>query len=283
MRRKILIPSDFSKNAWDALMYAMELYKAEPCDFYILNVYNFSGYAMDNIIVAQPNNEYAEAVKEKSMKGLQKILQRVSFHGEGTDHAFYTISKNDNLLDAIKEVVELKDIDLVFMGTKGDTDSFNVSFGSNTVTVMEKERNCPVMAIPPDTVYVPPSEIVFPTSFKTHFKKRELVHLIDIARITKAPIRILHVQTEKQLSETQVNYKGMLEEYFEDVEYSFHDLEKGNISEAVEHFVQSRDSGMIAFINKKHTFFGSIFSKPLVKELGMHSKVPVLALHDFRN
>ena len=283
MRRKILLPTDFSRNAWDAIVYAIELFKDESCDFYILNTYNFSGYAMDNIIVAQPNNEYAEAVKEKSIKGLEKILQRISFRDEGADHNFYTLSKNDGLLDAIKEVVELKDIDLVIMGTKGDTDSLNVSFGSNTVTVMEKERNCPVMAIPQDTIYEDPNEIVFPTSFKTHYKKRELAHLIDIAKITKAPIRILHVETEKQLSETQLNYRDLLEECFEGVEYSFHSLEKSDIGEAVELFVQSRGSGMIAFINKKHTFFGSIFSRPLVKDLGMHSKVPVLALHDLRN
>lgn len=283
MRRKILLPTDFSRNAWDAISYAIELFKNEACDFYILNVYNFSGYAMDNIVIAQPNNEYADAVREKSIKGLEKILQRISFRDDSTDHEFYTLSKNDNLLDAIKEVVELKDIDLVIMGTKGDTDALNVSFGSNTVMVMEKERNCPVMAIPPDTVFTPPSEIVFPTSFKTHFKKRELAYLIDIARITDAPVRILHVQTEKQLSETQLNYRGLLEEYFEGLEYSFHTLEKSDIGEAVELFVQSRNSGMIAFINKKHTFFGSVFSRPLVKELGIHSRVPVLALHDLRN
>jgi nucleotide-binding universal stress UspA family protein len=283
MRRKILLPTDFSRNAWGAIAYAVDLFRNEGCDFYILNVYNFTGYAMDNIIVSQPNNEYAEAIREKSMKGLEKILQRLSFRDEGSNHAYYTISKNDNLLDAIREIVALKDIDLVIMGTKGDTDAINVTFGSNTVMIMEKVRSCPVLAIPPDTVYEDPSEIVFPTSYKTHFKKRELSYLIHIARITNAPVRILHVENEKELDETQKNFKKLLGECFEDIEHSFHNLEKNDISEAIELFVQSRESGMVAFINKKHTFFGSIFSRPLVKDLGTHSKVPVLALHDFRN
>ena len=283
MRRKILLPTDFSRNAWDAIAYAVDLFKNERCDFYILNVYSFTGYAMDNIIVAQPNNEYAEAIREKSMKGLEKILQRLSFRDEDPGHTYYTISKNDNLLDAIKDVVALKDIDLVIMGTKGDTDGINVKFGSNTVMVMEKVRSCPVLAVPPDVVYKDPSEIVFPTSYKTHFKKRELAYLIDIARITNAPIRILHVENEKELDETQRNFKKLLGECLEDIEHSFHNLEKSEISEAVELFVQERGSEMIAFINKKHTFFGSIFSRPLVRDLGTHSKIPVLALHDFRN
>jgi len=38
---------------------------------------------------------------------------------------------------------------------------------------------------------------------------------------------------------------------------------------------------MVAFMNRKHSFFSSILSKPLVKELGYHSKVPVLVLKDW--
>ena len=283
MKKRILLPTDFSRNAWDAIAYAVDLYKDVPCEFYLLNVYDFTGYALDNIIVSQPNNAYAEKIREKSMAGLEKILQRLAFRDEGDQHTFITVSKQDNLLDAIRDTVELKDIDLVVMGTKGDTDSINVAFGSNTVMVMEKERNCPVLAIPPGTVYTAPSEIVFPTSFRTHFKRRELQYLTEISEITGAPIRILHVKKEKELDDVQENYKKLLADCFEGVEFSFHDVENTDIADAVEMFVESRGSGMIAFINKKHNFFRSIFSKPLVKELGTHSKVPVLALHDLRN
>lgn len=283
MKKRILLPTDFSRNAWDAIVYAVDLYNSVECEFFLLNVYDFTGYAMDNIIVSQPNNGYAEKVKEKSMNGLEQTLQRLAFRDESKLHSFVTISKQDNLIDAIKDIVELKDIDLVIMGTKGDTDAINVAFGSNTVMVMEKERNCPVMAIPPGTVYDPPSEIVFPTSFKTHFKKREMVYLREIAEITNAPIRILHVKKEEELSEVQVNGKLLLADCLEGLDFSFHELENNDISEAVETFVESRKSGMVAFINKKHSFFRSVFSKPLVKSLGTHSKVPVLALHDLRN
>jgi nucleotide-binding universal stress UspA family protein len=283
MRKKLLLPTDFSKNAWEAISYALELYKREPCDFYILNVYDYRSYAVDNIVIPQPKNAYTDAVKEESLKGLEKILHKLSFRDESLDHTFITISKQDGLISAIKEIVELKDIDLVVMGTKGDTDADNVAFGSNTVMVMEKQRSCPVLAIPPGTIYQDPSEIVFPTSFKTHFKKRELRFLTDIAKITNAPIRVLHVGDLSELSEIQKNYKELLTEYLDGLEYSFHTLEKNDIGEALAMFVQSRDSGMIAFINKKHTFFGSIFSRPLVKDLGIHSKIPVLALHDLRN
>jgi nucleotide-binding universal stress UspA family protein len=281
--RKVLIPTDFSRNAWDAIAYAVDLFKNEPCEFYILNVYSLADFATDNLMVPQLDTSLVDTFRENSEKGLEKILQRLSFRDESDMHSYVTLSQQNDLIVALKEIVELKDIGLIVMGTKGNTDALNISFGSNTVTVMEKIRNCPVLAIPKGTVYSSISEIVFPTSFKTHFKKRELDYLIDIAKITNAPIRVLHINQESNLNEEQLNFKALLEEYFDVLEYSFHFIEGKDINEGVELFIQSRESGMVAFINKKHTFFSRLFSKPLVKELGLKARIPILALHDFRN
>jgi hypothetical protein len=77
--------------------------------------------------------------------------------------------------------------------------------------------------------------------------------------------------------------KELLEACLDGAEYSFHWLENVGVQEGLFNFVSNRNSGMIAFINKKHQLFGSIFSTPMVKQLSMYAKVPVLALHDFRN
>ena len=34
----ILLPTDFSSNSWNAILYAIEFYKTVECNFYILNV-----------------------------------------------------------------------------------------------------------------------------------------------------------------------------------------------------------------------------------------------------
>ena len=66
-------------------------------------------------------------------------------------------------------------------------------------------------------------------------------------------------------------------------EVSFHKLYDMDVNVGVRAFVLSRESEMIALINRKHNFFGSIFSNPLVKELGTHAKVPLLAMHDIQD
>lgn len=283
MKKKILLPTDFSKNSWNAIVFAVELYKNQECEFYILNTFNATGYALDSMMVPEPGERIYEELKEKSDKGLAKILERLGIREENSNHKYIAVSQFNTLLEAIRDMVEKKDIEMIVMGTQGATDAKNVIYGSNAVLVMEKIRNCPVLAIPKEVKFKEPKEIVFPTSFKTHVKRRELDFLIEIAQYNNSSIRILHVTDKEKLTPEQENNKQLLEEYFDTLDHSFHTLHNIDLKSALSCFVESRHIDMITFINKKHNFFGSILSRPMVKDLGYHSKVPVLALHDLRN
>jgi hypothetical protein len=257
MKRKILLPTDFSKNAWHAINYALELYKNDQCHFYILNVFSGKGDIMSSLIHMDPGSEMYEIAKLDSENGLAKVLDMLTFR----DY----------------------DIELIVMGTKGSTSSKLKTFGGVAIAVMEKVRNCPVLVVPEQAKHNLPKEIVFPNSLKTHLKRRELNYLIDLAKNCNASIKVLHVATEDNLNEKQLSNQALLEEYFANVSHSFHFLSRTEIAGAIKCFVESRESHMVAFINKKHAFFGSILTHPLVKEIGQDSKVPLLVMHDLRN
>ncbi|GAA4884439.1 universal stress protein [Flaviramulus aquimarinus] len=284
MKRKILLPTDFSKNAWHAINYAIELYKNDQCDFYILNVYTATGNIIESLINMEPGSELYETAKLESENGLAKILDMLAFKDNNTPkHHFKPISTFNNTVEAIKNVVEEKDIEMIIMGTKGKTNYRKTVYGSTAINVMEKVRNCPVIVVPKMAKHHLPKEIVFPTGFKTPFKKRELNHLIELAKKCEASIRVLHISLKNKLSDVQLNNKKLLKEYFEGVPYTFHTLSYMEIPVAINCFVESRGSDMVAFINKKHIFFGSMLTHPLVKDIGQKSKVPILVMHDLRN
>lgn len=284
MKKNILLPTDFSKSAWHAIAYALELYKNEPCNFFLLNVFSGSSNIIDSLINMEPGSALYEEAKLKSEDGLAKVLDMIALRDrQNPKHNFITISSFNNTLEAIKNVVENKDIEIIIMGTRGQTESKSIVYGRNAISVMEKVRECPVLVIPEIAKIELPKEIVFPTDYKKHFKKRELKYLIEIAKISEAAVKILHVQEENKLDVKQKANKELLEGCFEDISYSFHFLTNMHVPTAINCFVESRESDMVAFINKKHAFFGSILTQPLVKDIGYHSKVPVLVLHDLRN
>lgn len=284
MKRKILLPTDFSKNAWKAITYALELYKKDTCNFYVLNVFTAPSNIIDSFINMQPGSELYETAKFNSENELAKTLDKIALLNlAGHKHHFEIVSKFHDPVEAIKKLVEEKDIEMIVMGTKGATSSRTRVFGGVAIDIMEKVRNCPVIVVPEMAKHTLPKEIVFPTSYKTHLKRRELNHLIDLANKCEASIKVLHVSKQDQLNEKQLSNKKLLEEYFEGLDYSFHSLKDMEVSTAINAFVESRDSDMVAFINKKHAFFGSILTHPLVKVIGYNSKVPLLVLHDLRN
>jgi len=283
MKQRILIPTDFSKNAFNAIQYAMRLFETEKCEFFILHSHYLSGYSKDNLLIPEPSKAARKAEDEKAKVRMDKLKVQMEHYQSNKNHSFKYLSEFGSFYDVMKKTVEREDIQLVVMGTQGQSDKRTVIVGSNAVNIMEKIRACPVFAIPVNARFKEPNEIVFPTSFRTHYKLKELETLVKIAKLTNAPIRILHIQNTKSLTPAQKDNKTLLESILAPSDFTHHRLYDMDVNDGVRSFVQSRESEMIAFVNKKHNFFGSIFTNPMVRELGMYTKVPLLAMHESKN
>lgn len=283
MQKHILIPTDYSKNAFNALVYALELFANQECTFHIFHSYFLGRSSQGSLLFPEPEQHEYDALARFSSDSMGRLKTKVGLLTDNPKHTVHFDHKLGTLVESIDEKVKLEKIDLIIMGTRGITDDSKVAYGRNSVNVMESIRDCAVLAIPANVSYKKINEIVFPTNFKSQFIEKEIKTFVNIARQKNTPIRIVHMGKEADLSERQKNNRKQLEIYFEEVENTYHWREKLAVKEGVLSFVDERKSGMIAFVNRKHWFFGSVFSNPLVKSLGIHSKVPILALHDSRN
>ena len=231
MNKRILIPTDFSKNALNATRYALDLYAKQNCDFYFLNVFHLDSYTTNTLILPEPGSLEYDSTKAASEESFAKLLDMLELHNDNPKHTFHTSSTLNYLSEAMKDIISKKDINLVVMGTK------------------------------------------------ISYKRREMDYLIDIVTMHNAAIRVLYISKTDKLTRIQEENKQLLEDIFSTVECTFHTLKNIDVSQGITTFVASRNSDMIAFINKKHFFFGSVFSKPLVKEIGYNATTPILALH----
>lgn len=279
MNKRILIPTDFSKNALNAARYTVDLYSKLNCDFYFLHVLNFKKYTNDNLIIPEEGSAAYESAKSDAEKNFEKLLDSLELHNYNPKHNYFTKYTHSFLSEAIKTLIAEKDIQLVAMGTKGATGSKTVLLGSNTVNAMEKIRECPVLAIPKDFSFKVPKEIVFPTDYKEPFKRSELNYLLEIGKMHQTSVAVLHLNKNKGLNAEQENNQKLLDDILGEMNHKFFSLTEKHLGKGIQTFVESRNSDMIAFINRKHLFFGSVITKPLVKEIGYDSDIPILALH----
>jgi len=279
MNMRILIPTDFSKNALNAIRYTIDLYAKLNCDFYFLNVFSFEKYTTNSLNIPEKGSAEFEQAKQESEKKFEKLIDTLALEVENLKHNYYTESTSNYLSEAIRHNINKNDIDLVAMGTKGATGSKGVLFGSNTVMAMEKIRKCPVLAIPEHVSFNSPKEIVFPTDYKDIYKRSEFRYLTEVAKMHNAEIAILHLEKKKELTESQLTNKKLLSSILSETPHHFHTLIEKNLGKGIQNFVESRESDMVSFINRKHFFFSNVFTKPLIKEIGYDSEVPILALH----
>lgn len=272
--KKIILPTDFSENAYNAISFALELFKEEECTFYLLNTYTPVLYDSEYMYF-NPTISIDEVYKTNSKKGLDRLHKRLVSEFKNTKHQFEKVSVFNFLTDEINEQVEEKNIDLVVMGTKGASGSKEILFGSHTVHTIKKAK-CPILAIPSELDFKPIKNILLPSDLSIGFKENQLKVLKNIALKNKATLHILHVMQEEELNTTQKEGKNTLADYFKDVSVSFHFVKGNDIQKAINEFQKETNIEMLSMINNKYSFFENLFFKPVVHKIGFHVKVPFL-------
>lgn len=278
--KRILIPTDFSENAWNAISYAMQLFSNENCEFFLLNTYTpvipssrFMAPIIDGVRIE-------DAIRYNSENGLLKTVERIQSTYHNKKHSFETISSFNLLVDEVKDIIDTYTIDLVITGTKGASGMDEVFMGSNTVRIIKSTKKCPVLAIPQHFDYSKPSEIAFATDFNRFYTISELVPLIELAKSFKATIRIVHVQYEiKALTEMQQFNLNMLRKYFVDVEHYVHTVsELNSVSQTLDVFSKELDIHLLAMLNYQHSYMERMTREPIVKRAAFHTQIPLLVI-----
>ena len=276
--KRILLPTDFSDNSWNAITYAVELFKDEACTFYLLNTYTPVIYHVEYVLGYPAQFGLGDAVRNTSQENLNELVLKLSDKfGHNPKHKFETSARFDTLISGIKDFVEAHNIDLIIMGTKGATGAEGVLFGSNTVHVF-KEIKCPIMAIPSNFKFEAPHEILFPTDLEVNYKNSLLNILQEIASSHHSRVNAMHVSTGNKLTDYQENNKLNLESIFKNTAYLFHNIKSMNILEAINEFQMKHKINLLVMINNKHSFFENLFFKNTINQIGFHLNIPFLVI-----
>ncbi len=277
--KNILIPTDFSENAWNATQYALEMFASETCVFHLLNTYT-PNIAHSRFMASTTTGAHEDASLANSKNGLEKVVACIQKNYPGDTRKFKTISSFNLLVDEIKETIREKNIDLIVMGTKGASGLEEVFMGSNTVRIIKAVKDCPILAVPQNFGFATPNEIAFATDFNRFYTKSELQPIIEMAKSFNAVVRIVYVQHEiKALTELQQFNLGMLRKFFVEIEHYVHTVsELNSVSRTLEIFTDELDIHLLAMLNYQHSYMERMTREPIVKRIAFHTQVPLLVI-----
>ena len=277
--RTVLIPTDFSTNAMHAIRYALQLYKCERTNFYFLHAYADEVYRPDNNNAGKSLEERKKTTKKNVDASLNKLISEISNKYHNPKHTLAAVASFESLVDAVNDSANEINIDLVVMGTQGQTRSKNITFGSHTVQVF-KYVQCPVLAIPENYVYQKPKRIVFPTDYMLPYKRRELKLLNTLAAEYKSEVHFLYISDFEDLNHRQTDNKWFLKVSLPDAYQFFERTPVKNKAEAIMDFISEKNMNLLVMVNARHSFLEDMLYRSTIDEIGLHPKIPFLVLQN---
>lgn len=279
--KNILLPTDFSKNSWNAITYALHFFENQECNFYILHVKSLSNLALDNGSLANLQNEIESLYLQPVKRKLRILLKQISQLSSNTKtHNFYTIIENNYFIDGVRKTIAEKQIDYIVMGTKGASGIEKIILGSNTADVITKVK-CNTLVIPENANYIAPLEVALPTDFSLSHNLQILQPIAEIIERFKSTLRILHISKNKiNLNKDQKNNQELLEDFFNHHKHSFHFITHKKVEDAIQSFIKSNKINMVCMVAKNLNYFQQILFHSKVENISYHTDIPFLVLHE---
>ena len=278
--KNILIPTDFSDNAWNALLYGISFFKKTHCTFHIVHINSVNTSASGETAMFLSPEILEETLLVESKEKLNELMGKIERLPLNVKHEFNTLALYGFLTDHIKSQVKEKQIDLIIMGTKGSTGLKSVSIGSNTGDVITKVP-CTVLAVPEKATYHSIKEIGFPSDFQLKYNLKILETLKDILLLKKSALRLLYISLKNEkMSTIQEKNKALLFEYYKDIECTFHLVTGKKIDESIQCFTESRNLDLLVMVAKNLNFLERILFRPTVEKISYHTQVPFLVIHE---
>ncbi len=273
--KTILVPTDFSEIANNALNYAAKLAVYTRSKLFLFHAYHVPMIVSEVPFVLTSEENQLE---EKSNDQMKLIIENLQKKYENRLE-IESLSVPGFTSDEIVDIAKHKNCDLIVMGTKGAGES-NSLLGGNTVDVI-KHTHCNVLVVPDKAKFEKIDKIVFAFDYNTVKSNSVFDPLIDLASLFNSEIMIFNIEDSRVQPTTEKAIEGIkLEHVFENLKHSYWFSEHENIVDAIQEFAINKHAVMITMIRRSHNLFQKILTKSNTKRMTLYSQLPLLILYE---
>lgn len=272
--KNILIPTDFSKCAANAMNFAMELAARAGASVQVIHVVYPNEGVDNNVYSAIWIDEYFKQRKNDLGRWVNRFKQNPAFKDVSVEYE----CEVGFPVQTVKQIVIESKIDLVVMGTTGISGITSSLLGSTAAGVVSSVE-VPVMVVPAKANFLSHADYVLATDYEMHPNKHSMQVLKTILKEQHAGLHILHI-LNKPGEEPDKKKEQAFEHHLEGLAYQFHYLHDPSITQAINNYIEATQAGGLVTVSHHRTFLQKIFFQSKSKLLVQKIKVPVLVLHD---
>lgn len=266
----ILIPTDFSDSARNALEYGLALYGPDQ-QYVLLNSYEEPRSTTSSMISLK------DILHESSVDSLNEEKAEILQKHPGLN--ILTVSEYGDPADSILNYARNHDADVIVMGTDGLSGFKKLVLGSVASAVLQK-ANEPVIVVPRDYSYVAPKSILYTADLQNEPEVNFKDVFTDIVDRNKSKITILTVKEPGQEIDIEEAEKGFaLHLSMNGYDHQFDVVEDENVGQAIRDYSDSHDVNLMVTTPRQSSWFQRLLKHSVSSELAEHIRVPMMAMH----
>jgi nucleotide-binding universal stress UspA family protein len=269
--KKILVPTDFSAYAEDALKVAVQIARKNNSEIFLLHMLELPKQMSDATTAGASIPEVMLFMK-KAQETFDKLLNKPFLK----DVEVTEVIQFEKAFEGIIKFSKKNAIDLIVMGSHGAAGIEEIFIGSNTEKVVRLSE-VPVLVIKKDHGDFKTSDFVFASDFAKESKK-PFKKMIEFANLFDAKINLVMICTPNSFRTTNEAYKimnGFISE-FDFQNYTLQTYNESNIEKGIINFTNSIGADLIGICNHGRTGLSHFFNGSISEDLVNHTVKPVL-------
>lgn len=274
--KTIIIPTDYSPGATNALHYGIEMAKAVDAGILLLHVYNIPvSYSDVPLILVS-----VEDLKKNAEEKLAELKKEVEHITSGSLN-LRTEARLGNLTDELEDICNKVRPFAVVMGNKGTTGIEKILFGSNTLGVI-RHITWPVICVPPGKTFgTGIKKIGFACDFRDVVKTTPAQSIKEFVKEFNAELHVLNIDHHNRQFKADAREESqLLHTMLEDANPEYHFIEHKDIEDGINEFAEKNNLDVVISIPKKHKLLEGLFKTSSIKQLVFQSHIPVMCVHE---
>lgn len=270
--KKILIPTDFSKYADEAIEVGAQIARNNNCEIVFIHMLELPTQ-MNDALSNEKSIPEIMLFKQKAEERLKSIKDRTYLLGIKITE----IVRLDGAYKGINNYIkDNTDIDLIIMGSNGATGLNEIFVGSNTEKVV-RESKIPVLVIKNKAENFKATNIVFASDFTKEIKE-PFKKVLDFAKTFGSKLNLVMICTPNSFKSTAVA-RTLVNDFvsnFDMPDYSFETYNENNIEKGIINYANEKNADIIAFCTHGRTALNHFFTGSISEDLVNHAAKPVL-------
>lgn len=270
--KSILVPTDFSENAFTALNYAITIahkfgYSVEV--FHAFLMPPTGSTVMVNIIdILEKNAREALDVLKVRVESEIPLASSIQI----TYEAFH-----GTVVGVIKRRCSQKKKSLVVMGSQGETSFTDRWLGTNASDA-SKNLDIPLLILPAHTQMRPTPRFLFAVDLKVQERTDAFKFIADLTHHLNAQIKFVHIQNRTSDAPNAEHYCSQLENAFGNTFREITYLANSDIEVGITEAINLYRPDILITIRQNYRFLDSIFHTSVSQKLIRKTTVPIFVL-----